>query len=193
MTNPESESVPRVRLGVHLSGTLGIPGAWRRGYKPAERGWGGGQEGKEIAEKSTLKHRKEKTLFCRALPAPGEQQKMKGQSLPRESWGCSLWTTHTLGWGFLPCCPDRPLWVTGLSAPRPVPAGFKWPRFLLLHFRSEKELGFLGFLSRWSNFKVRFPRGRANLHEGCLENILFLYSVPFRGSLLFYLKLCLVH
>ena len=51
------------------------------------KGGRGGQEVKETAEKSLLKHRKKKALFCGAFPAPGEWQKMKGQTLPREGWG----------------------------------------------------------------------------------------------------------
>ena len=53
MTNPESEAVPRVHLGVHLSDALGIPVAWRGGYRPAERGWGEGRKGKRLWKRAS--------------------------------------------------------------------------------------------------------------------------------------------
>ena len=114
---------------------------------------GGGQEGKEIVEKSLLQHRKEKTLFCGALPAPGEQHKLKGQALPREAWGCSsVCEAHTPGVGIPPLLPCPTARHSELQAcPLPallllVSSGLDF--YFSISGAREEKLGFLGFLSR---------------------------------------------
>lgn len=86
-----------------------------------------------------------------AFTVPRELGDKRPDFPPKKAAGqhLCLWTAHTLGWGFLCCCHDQRLshCVRSPALARPLPAGLKWSRFLLL-LSGEREPCFLGFLSR---------------------------------------------
>lgn len=152
MTNPESESVPRVRLGVHLSGTLGIPGSWRGGYKPAERGWGGRAGRERDCRKEPLEAQKrENPLLWGLASAWGTAEDERAKFAPGKLGLLSVNHTHP-GVGIPSLLPGPTACHSELQA-CPLPALFLLVSNGLDFYFSisgvrEKELGFLGFLSR---------------------------------------------
>lgn len=84
-----------MRLRVHLSGTLGIPGAWRRGYRPAERGSGRAGSERDCGKEPLEAQKKESPLLWGLPSAWGMAEDERANFAPGRLGAALLSVNHT--------------------------------------------------------------------------------------------------